>query len=281
MIKYENCKLCGNNDFILLKKTAQYNFVKCSICGIFCVNPVPEISDEFYQDYDFNRRFIKYFDKYKNLYLNSLNKKIKRVEKLINKTLEADKMRFLDIGCGAGGYVFAARELGFEAYGIDLDEKSCSFAKSLGLNIKNGDFIKSNFPEDFFDLIMAKQVLEHIPEPKEFLLEINRIMKQDGILMLDVPNQDGLIPAIKIIFNLKQEEYGFVQPPRHLFAYGKETLIKLLKETGFKVMFCHSTMPGDATDYPLHRQSIFEKVIFKITAKINKGSVLVIYAQKK
>ena len=278
---YENCKLCGNNKFILLHKTSKYNYVKCSCCGVFSVNPLPKIPDQFYNDYEFNKTFIELFDEYKLLYKNSLIGKLRRIEGLLNKALKVKQMRFLDIGCGGGEYVYAAKELGLEAHGIDVDEKSCIFAKSLGLNIKNTDLINANYPENFFDVIQAKQVLEHIPEPKEFLLEVQRILKKDGVLMLDVPNQEGLIQKLKIILNLKSEEYGFLQPMRHIFAYNKESLNFILKKIGLKIIFCQTSWPGDPVDYPLYKQKVIQKIMFKFAASINMGSVLVVYAQKK
>ena len=77
---------------------------------------------------------------------------------------------------------------------------------------------EAGYPNGYFDIIQIKQVLEHIYDPKEFLSEARRILSDRGVVVIDVPNQNGLIPRIKILLNLRDNECGFLQPMRHFPA---------------------------------------------------------------
>ena len=167
-----------------------------------------------------------------------------------------------------------------KAHGIDIDKKSCLFAKSLGLNIFNGKIENANYPNNYFDIIQLKQVLEHIYQPKKLLAEIRRILNKNGILIIDVPNQKGLIPKIKILLNYPNNEYGFLQPLRHLYAYTAKSLKYLLEKNNFKIINYFTSYPGNSTYCPLYKQKLLQKILFKITNIFKKGSILVVYTKK-
>ena len=154
------------------------------------------------------------------------------------------------------------------------------FARSQGLNVFNSDINEAHYPNEYFDIIQIKQVLEHINNPKKFLLEVKHILKNRGVIIIDVPNQNGLIPKIKILLKIKSNEYGFLQPIRHLYAYTASSLKYLLQKTGFLVIKCLTSGPGNHLYYPLYRQSLLQKWIFKIATILNVGSILIVYAVK-
>ena len=243
-------------------------------------SPFPEDISGIYDDYFFNHGYkANYFD-YLPLIKNSLDKKIRLLQSIYPEYSQNNTKRFLDVGCGSGLYVHAAQLLGFDAYGIDVDEKSILIAREQGLKVEKSDLLKVDFKQDYFDLIQMKQVLEHIPDPKEFLSRVRSLLKFNGILMIDVPNQSGIIPRLKISLNLIKNEYGFVQPPVHLFAYTQQSLSSLLQRVGFEVIWIGQSWPGDPVFCPILRQKIIDKVIFRLSGMIKMGSILVAYAKK-
>ena len=106
-MKYEKCHICGSNKFLLLHKTPKYNFGKCLNCGIFYINPMPKIQNngakKFYDDYSYNRAFIKFHENYKSLFRLSLRSKLKKIKSLLNQGSTNRSLKFLDVGCGGGG----------------------------------------------------------------------------------------------------------------------------------------------------------------------------------
>lgn len=282
---YINCNICGKDDFHLLQKSQKYHFGKCDNCGFYYLNPMPKMTEKilktFYYNYNHNKQFIKNFEKYKPLIKRSLKNKLNVAKISLGTTHNFMRSwKFLDIGCGGGSYVYAAKDLGLDSYGIDIDTNSCIFAKSQRLNVFNGNLNEAHYPNEYFDIIQIKQVLEHINDPKKFLLEVKRVLKNKGIIIIDVPNQNGLIPKIKILLKISNNEYGFLQPIRHLYAYTTRSLKILLQKTGFLVIKCLTSGPGDYIYYPLYGQFLLQKLFFKISTILNTGSVLVVYVTK-
>lgn len=82
--------------------------------------------------------------------------------------------KLLDIGCGHGLFLERAKNVGFEVWGTDFDEKSIKCAKKRGLenvyNFSSEDFV--NFAKEKklkFDVIVFNAVLEHLDRPKIFI----------------------------------------------------------------------------------------------------------------
>lgn len=170
--------------------------------------------------------------------------------------------------------------MGLDAYGIDVDEKSISIAREQGLKVEKTDIFQANFKHGYFDLIQMKQVLEHIPDPKECLSRVRSLLKLNGVLMIDVPNQSGIIPKIKITFKIRKNEYGFVQPPMHLFAYTQRSLRGILERVGFEVIWMGQSWPGDPVFCPIIKQNLIYESIFWKSNTLKMGSILVAYAKK-
>ena len=137
-----------------------------------------------------------------------------------------------------------------------------------------------DYSGNYFDLIQLKQVLEHVLDPCDLIKEIYRILRKEGVLIIDVPNQEGLIPQLKIKFGIKKEEYGFLQPLRHIYAFTSRTLRGLLEIKGFKIKRTIITTPGDAVFCLLIGQKLMSRIINKYLRPTKLGSILVIYAQK-
>ena len=76
----------------------------------------------------------------------------------------------LDIGCGHGFLLNLSRELGFETYGVELQEASALYAKNtFGLNVLTVELMDAHYLPDFFDVVVLSSVLEHLINPCEIL----------------------------------------------------------------------------------------------------------------
>lgn len=96
--------------------------------------------------------------------------------------------RLLDIGCAYGLLVKAASR-DFEAFGIDISD----FALSKSKMFCNGNVSKASasilpFKDEAFDVVTLIDTLEHVSQPSQCLEDIARILRTNGILMLQLPN---------------------------------------------------------------------------------------------
>ena len=141
----------------------------------------------------------------------------------INKT-----GRILDVGCATGFLLDQARKGGWEVYGVELSAWAVDYAKNkLQLpNITQGSLKEANYPANFFDVVVLKDVIEHLTDPKETLEQIRHILKPAGIMCCNTPDIDSLASKI-----LGAKWWGIKQS--HLFYFNKNNLSALFKATGF------------------------------------------------
>lgn len=100
----------------------------------------------------------------------------------------AGQVRVLDWGCGRGRFVLKLRELGFDAYGVDIDPEPVNNGLPLfdkkGIHNKPLSVISAEgrtiYKDGFFDFVMTDNVLEHVSDLEKVMLEIDRLTSKDG-----------------------------------------------------------------------------------------------------
>ena len=243
-MEYVNCNLCGlDNARVLFGKKDkfaiaedEFNVVECQECGLLYINPRP------------SREEIGKF--YPEIYLwketleaqSFLLKCIRRLEKAYRYHLLRDEVskvvkytrrgsgRVLDIGCGAGDRLDVFRNKGFEIYGVETSDAADYAKDHLKLNVQKGDLFSAHFPGRFFDIVTLYNVLEHTHDPMKVCQEIQRILKEDGFLIIQVPNKNSLQ------YKLFEKRWAAFDVPRDLYYFGTEVLRSLIKKAGFKTV---------------------------------------------
>src|SRR5258705_1217943 len=96
--------------------------------------------------------------------------------------------RVLDVGCGRGVLLEEFRRRGWEIHGTELSEQAASYARqTLKIPVEIGTLETLHFPANQFDAITLWHVLEHVANPRTVLAQINRILKPDGVLLVNRP----------------------------------------------------------------------------------------------
>lgn len=187
------------------------------------------ILEEHYK-YDF-RNFGK-TKKKKNLFKKVLTYAfLPKYRKMYYQTIPcSENGKVLDIGCGSGSYLAWLKQLGWQAYGVEMNKDCVEFAaKEYGIDIFCGDLLEAKFPDSYFDCVTMWSFLEHCRSPLETLKETNRILKQGGLMVIFVPNFDSL--EIRVL----REKSFLTDIPRHLYNFSPRTLQAMLIKAGFKV----------------------------------------------
>jgi len=155
------------------------------------------------------------------------------LKQLVN---EPSTLKFLDIGCGSGSASILATREGFEVYALDTDkkqllwERDCKSKLEINLIVADGQTLA--FPDSTFDVVYCCHVLEHIPDDAEVLIEISRVLKLDGILLLSVPNRLNL----STMFKRKLRMQDIFISKEHLREYDRDTISGRLKKIGFLIL---------------------------------------------
>jgi ubiquinone/menaquinone biosynthesis C-methylase UbiE len=167
----------------------------------------------------------------------SENKLISLLQKLsylcLNHTINEPPIivngKLLDIGCGNGEYINMAKHFGWDTYGIELNENAVNIARSIGLKVKKGVAEKIEYKDEFFNVVRVWNVLEHIVSPRKALLEIVRVLKKGGYLLLYVPNFNS------IDRKYFAEHWASLEVPRHLHHFSIESLEAYLHQVGLVI----------------------------------------------
>jgi 2-polyprenyl-3-methyl-5-hydroxy-6-metoxy-1,4-benzoquinol methylase len=137
----------------------------------------------------------------------------------------------LEIGCGAGFFLAAAKERGAEVVGVEPSKDVARFARdSLGITVHQGTLekVRPLLSEHKFDVIALFHVLEHLPSPTSSLLDLYSLLAPSGIMFIEVPN------AVHQI-RLRQPVDGFLRPV-HFYNFTWKSLRALMKRTGFDTL---------------------------------------------
>lgn len=144
----------------------------------------------------------------------------------------------LDIGSGSGQSLLEIEALGGVAHGIEPDPNAQKIARSLKLKVYKGFITDNPFPNKKFDFITASQVIEHEPNPKEFLEAVKKKLNKGGMVILSFPTSDAFY---RKIFGKKWIHWHV---PYHINHFTRKSINILAKEVGFEVVRTRSVTPN-------------------------------------
>lgn len=134
--------------------------------------------------------------------------------------------RLLDVGFGAALVLQAAKRAGWDAWGVEVSKPAIDHAISLGLQVVHGTLAEAPFPAAHFDVIVAAEVLEHVPDARGLVRDIARLLRPGGLFWLTTPNARGLSAR------LLGSRWSVVSPPEHLQLLSPAGLRSVLGSAG-------------------------------------------------
>jgi SAM-dependent methyltransferase len=138
--------------------------------------------------------------------------------------------RLLDIGCGVGNFLAAARDAGFDVTGIELNHNAVRFAQEhYGLKsvlAMHPEEFRATRPNERFDVVTFFEVLEHQEDPQGFLDVAKDCLAENGYLALSVPNRNRWQKGTETL------DY----PPNHLTRWSPRALGNFLTRNGFEIL---------------------------------------------
>lgn len=224
------CPLCSSQESEpFLENEKGYSLVRCGSCGIIRLDPIPS-EDELAVHYggDYYRvpkgRLGWLLDSFiGDFYTRRQARKLEAFK---------ERGRLLDLGCGDGRFLASMEGRGWSVLGLDPSKEACEIAQE---RLKKGTVLnktleEARFPDASFDAVTLWQVLEHIRNPREVLLEVRRVLKPGGFCLISVPN------IASIDFALFRGDWFHLDLPRHLYHYSPETLRRSVEPLGFEVL---------------------------------------------
>jgi 2-polyprenyl-3-methyl-5-hydroxy-6-metoxy-1,4-benzoquinol methylase len=250
------CPICGAAD-------SQYRrrgyYIKCSQCKVAFREQHESVAelDEYWQKEFWSEEEI---EKRKN------RKPVFRDAFALLHRQKPKGGSVLDIGCGIGTFLAICRAGGWNVTGVEPSTIACGVARrEYGLELINEPFSSTMFQGRKFDAIFAAQVLHHLPDPTAFVADVDRVLADDGILILRTPNLIPLEPTLFLQRLLGREKEFFCGPA--LYAFHPDTLSLLFRRLDYRdVTFVNSRpylempaapwQPGQSVGANLRRLSV-------------------------
>jgi SAM-dependent methyltransferase len=137
--------------------------------------------------------------------------------------------RLLEIGCGEGYFLRAARAAGYAVAGVDANpERAGQVSQSLGVEVRSGLFEELQFTHTY-DVVYHCDLLSHFPDPVAALKKMSSMLNPGGILAFEVGTLGGVHP-------LWYRWIGLLGYPQHRWLYSERSLQMLLDQAGLRLV---------------------------------------------
>lgn len=217
------CNICGSGETRLVFQKWGYRIVQCADCGLTFVNP---------------RAFrIEADDYFEGPYLSTIEKDGQLDagigtlygEIIYNLGERLPVGKLLDVGCAMGHFLGFAKKYGWEVEGVECSPYAARYAEErFGAKVHPVSVLKdANLQRNFYNSCVLVEVIEHLPDPRETMTEVWRVLQPGGLVYITTPNF-GCYRSL-----LLREEWNAVIPVGHLYYFDSASLGKLLSSIGF------------------------------------------------
>jgi len=151
--------------------------------------------------------------------------------------LPSEYSKVLEIGCNVGNFrQFLSKPCQY--WGIEPFEEAANIAKTKMDKVLVGfyDNVENEIPDNYFDLVIANDVIEHMEQPWNFLKSIKEKMTEKASLVLSIPNVRYYVNLKNLLLykDWKYEDSGILDIT-HLRFFTKKSIIRLLNEQGYQI----------------------------------------------
>ncbi len=148
-------------------------------------------------------------------------------------TQAKEAARVLDYGCGPGHFVGYLIKQGWRAEGVEIADDASAMARAEGLRVYDSMAAIPN-GQGRYDVIVSLNVLEHVLEPMEVLIELRQALKPGGLVVIRVPNDFS--PLQVIAQKQLETEPWWIALPDHINYFDFESLERFMEAAGFDVV---------------------------------------------
>jgi 2-polyprenyl-3-methyl-5-hydroxy-6-metoxy-1,4-benzoquinol methylase len=263
--EFPSCDNCSSKAFTIVWNDITYweyegifRIVKCTKCDLLYLHPRPsakEISKYYPKESYWGRDVTKE----KNVF-NFIRERENAFSPIYDIILKRKNTgAILDIGAGTGLFLSKFKDLGWKVDGVEFSKEAASFAKkAFKIGLKTGDFLEYKFPRNTYDVVTLNMALEHLYKPKETLMNLYEIVKENGLLVITVPNLNSV--GVKLF----KKNWRALDVPKHLYHFTEPSLKNMVKGAGF-------TVTGTNHWYWIHNYyTVFESFRFSLSPRFKQ-----------
>ncbi len=225
----------GETDFNIDKKKYYREFFECYECGHMFSDPGFEITNFYegsYTNKTYGLNLLEKFNKIISLPFNESDNegRFQFLKKKCKKILNSNIINILDVGSGLGIFPWRVKKENWNITALDPDPQNINHIKNeIGIKTIQGDFLKVKIPNKY-NLITFNKVIEHIKEPKEFIIKAKSIIEDNSLIYIEVPD----VKAAK--YGKDREEF-FIE---HFHVFSEKSIRLLINGCGLKCLCANS-----------------------------------------
>lgn len=240
VIIYEQCSLCNSKN-IKYKNTFKDEFLskekfelwQCEDCGFEFTQKIPSI-DHIGKYYE-SKEYVSHSNTKQGIIYKLYNMVREQMlitkQNWVKKYASSKSNTLLDIGCGTGHFAKAMQKVGFEVTGIEPNHTAVSIAQQL----MDTQEIYSSVDEvetlhKKFGVITLFHVLEHLHDLQKSFQQINRLLCDDGLLIIALPNRKS---TDAVHYQMNWAAYDM---PRHLWHFSYQNMQQLVHQYDMKII---------------------------------------------
>ena len=227
--KSTSCQVCGCSEAF---KPVLRQLDQCTVCGFISYHDFDraQLIDIYNDDYFTGSEYPDYLGQQDSL-RRSMRRHLKQMWRYHPRV-----GTLLEVGCAFGLFLDEARPYFNSVAGIDICAEPTAYARNtLGLNVTEGEFLTTEFPDSAFDVICLWDTIEHLSFPEDYLARVARLLSSEGTLFLTT----GDIGSINARW--KGPNWRQIHPPSHLHYFSRPTITRLLDRLGFEVLGIETT----------------------------------------
>ncbi len=218
------CPLCGEAPPATARAAfPPYRVVDCPRCALRYLSPrvaredLPRLYEESYWDGGGTAGGYASYAEMEALLAKTFAKRLRWLG------APAPGARLLDVGCGPGAGLDAAKAAGWEAWGLDLSADAVVRAQARhGSRVARGTLEDASFPAGFFDAITLFDVVEHVYEPRRLAAALASFLKPHGSVLIATPNVSSLLARAT------GPRWVSYKIPEHVTFFSRKTLADAL-----------------------------------------------------
>jgi SAM-dependent methyltransferase len=246
------CNLCGAADYDVVadvdREGQPLQTVMCRVCGLVWTNPRPTGAD-------MDRYYAAgYRADYKGASAPALRKVLRgmlgaRDRRCELRSLLREGARVLDVGCGAGEFVYLLRRERVDASGLEPGEDYADFARRvLGVPVQTATVDTAVVEPGSHDLVTMFHCLEHVPDPRRVLRTVRGWLRSNALVVVEVPNVESTAQAPSHRFHYA-----------HLYHFSGASLAALGEAAGLRLVRTAYSDDGGNVTCVFRRQSDEER----------------------
>lgn len=223
----KNCIICGSTSFKRWANHGPFKTVRCNKCDFIWMRPFLNRAglEKYYKEHLSTRRLNN------DAKMKQRTAQYQEDKAFIHRYVETGNV--LDVGC-SGGFFLNELSSKFKKHGIEIDADAVAYAKknfSFGKNIHCIPLEDVPYPNNSFDLVVMRGVIEHLPDPVEAVRKVSELVKKGGFFYITAtPN------GASFAFNVFREKWNLFHPTQHIWHFSPRTLEILCKKFGLRLV---------------------------------------------